>query len=344
MEYRTYGNTDLTSSAIGFGTWEMSTTQYGEIDIQDAIRAVQMAIDYGITLFDTAEAYGPYTSEELLARALGDRRKDVVVVTKVGFLYGDEPTTTGNEAIIGRDASIAHITARTEGCLKRLNTDYIDLLFIHWPDLSTPAEDTIAGLEALKAAGKIRHYGVSNYSVPMMEACQAHGQLTASQVGYNLFDRRMEPEVLPYCQEQGIGFMAYGSLGFGLLTGAMTPETTFVDWDWRSGGKAFGLPLFEREHILKELRVVERLQALAADYGKSVAQLALAWLLGRPAVTVGLVGMRNEKELQENIAAADWRLTEADYKAIDRIFAEENVPTYADAEQMTDVMPDRPNA
>ena len=344
MEYRTYGNTDLTSSAIGFGTWEMSTTQYGEIDIQDAIRAVQMAIDYGITLFDTAEAYGPNTSEELLARALGDRRKDVVVVTKVGFVYSDDPTVTGNASIIGRDASAANITARTEGCLKRLNTDYIDLLFIHWPDLSTPAEDTIAGLEALKAAGKIRHYGVSNYSVPMMEACQAQGQLTASQVGYNLFDRRMEPEVLPYCQEQGIGFMAYGSLGFGLLTGAMTPETTFVDWDWRSGGKAFGLPLFEREHFLKELRVVERLQALAADYGKSVAQLALAWLLGRPAVTVGLVGMRNEKELKENIAAADWRLTEADYKAIDRIFAEENVPTYADAEQMTDVMPDRPNA
>ena len=119
----------------------------------------------------------------------------------------------------------------------------------------------------------------------------------------------MEAAVLPYCLEAGIGFMAYGSLGFGLLTGAFTPDTTFVDWDWRSGGYAFGLPLFERENFLKELRVTERLKAVAARYDKSVAQLALAWLLGNPAVTVALVGMRNERELQENVAAADWRLT-----------------------------------
>jgi len=129
--------------------------------------------------------------------------------------------------------------------------------------------------------------------------------------------------------------MAYGSLGFGLLTGAFTPETTFLDWDWRSGGKAFGLPLFERENFLKELRVTARLQALAAGYGKSVAQLAIAWVLGNPAVTVALVGMRNEKELTENVAAADWRLTAEDRATIDRIFAEEGVSTYIEAPQAT---------
>ena len=236
MEQRVFGNTDLTCSAIGFGTWEMGTTQYGDIDIEDAVRAVQMAIDHGITLYDTAEVYGPNTSEELLARGLGKRRKDIVLVTKVGFVFHDDPSIRGDAAIAGRDASIANITEHTEGCLKRLNTDYVDLMLIHWPDHKTPHEETMAGLEALKAAGKIRHYGVSNYTVPMMEACQNHGRLTANQVGYHLFDRRMEAAVLPYCLEQGIGFMAYGSLGFGLCTGALSPETKFVDWDWRSSG------------------------------------------------------------------------------------------------------------
>ena len=337
METRAFGNTDLRSSAIGFGTWEMGTTQYGAIDIDEAVRAVHRAIDHGITLFDTAEVYGPFTSEELLARGLGARRKDVVVVTKVGFVFSDDPAVVGNDAVIGRDASAGHIAARTEGCLRRLNTDYIDLMLIHWPDLKTPHEETMGALEALKAAGKIRHYGVSNYDVPMMEACQRRGSLAANQVGYHLFDRRMEAAVLPYCLEAGIGFMAYGSLGFGLLTGALTPETEFVDWDWRSGGYAFGLPLFTRENFLKELRVVARLKSIAARYGRSVAQLALAWVLGQPAVTVALVGMRNEVELRENVAAADWRLTDGERAEIDAIFAEEGVPTHVTSPQRTDV-------
>ncbi len=139
--------------------------------------------------------------------------------------------------------------------------------------------------------------------------------------------------MLPYCQAHDIGFMAYGTLGFGLLTGAFDEATTFVEWDWRSKGKAFGLPLFEREHFLKELRVTKRLQGLASDYGYTVAQLAIAWVLGNPAVSVALVGMRNERELEENVAAADWRLSAADREEIDGIFEEEGVPTYVDAEQ-----------
>ncbi|MYD10256.1 MAG: aldo/keto reductase [Chloroflexi bacterium] len=337
MEQRTFGKTDLTCSALGFGTWELGTTQYGDIDVDEAVRAVHMAIDHGVTLFDTAEVYGPYTSEELLARGLGQRRKDIVLVTKVGFVISDDPAVRGDAAIVGRDASAFNVTEHTEGCLRRLNTDYVDLMLIHWPDLKTPHDETMGALEALKAAGKIRHYGVSNYDVPMMEACQAVGSLAANQVGYNLFDRRMEAAVLPYCLEQGIGFMAYGSLGFGLLTGALSPDTQFADNDWRRHGNAFGLPLFERENFLKALRVTERLKAVAAGYGKSIAQLALAWVLSHPAVTVGLVGMRNERELEENIAAVDWRLTEGDRAEIDRIFAEEDVPTYATAPQRTDV-------
>jgi aryl-alcohol dehydrogenase-like predicted oxidoreductase len=320
------GDSDLVCSALGFGTWELSTTQYGHIDTQEAAEAVNTAIDAGITLFDTAEVYGPFHSEELLGQALGARRKDIILVTKVGFQYEDVK-------IAGRNSQREHILAHAEGCLERLRTDWIDLLLIHWPDIKTPFAESIGALEELKAAGKIRHYGVSNYTVEMMEECEQNGHLTANQVGYNLFDRRMEAAVLPYCLEKRIGFMAYGTLCYGLLTGAFTPETTFVDWDWRSKGKAFGLPLFERESFLKELRVVERLKTLAARYGKSVAQLAIAWTLGQPAVSVALVGMRNAKELRENVAAVDWRLSAEDRTEIDRIFSEEGAPTYRDAPQ-----------
>ena len=208
------------------------------------------------------------------------------------------------------------------------------MLLIHWPDHKTPIAESIGALEKLKAAGRIRHYGVSNFTVEMMEECERHGHIAANQVGYNMFDRRMEALVLPYCLERQIGYMAYGTLAYGLLTGAFTPETTFVDWDWRSSGRAFGLPLFGREEFAKELRVVERLKELAARYGKSVAQLAIAWVLGQPAVSVALVGMRNERELRENVAAADWRLSEQDRADIDRIFEVEGVPTYVDAPQI----------
>jgi aryl-alcohol dehydrogenase-like predicted oxidoreductase len=330
MEHRFFGNTDLSCSALGFGTWEMSTTQYGAIDVDDACDAVAAAIDRGITLFDTAEVYGPYHSEVLLCKALAQRRKEIVLVTKVGFNYaqnGDKIT------VAGRKSSYDHIVSHAEGCLERMETDWIDLLLIHWPDHDTPYDEPIRALEDLKTAGKIRHYGVSNFSPAMMEVCEGVGHLTANQVGYHMFDRRMERAVLPYCQDHGIGFMSYGSLGFGLLTGAFTPETSFVSWDWRSSGKAFGLPLFEQEHFLKELRVVARLQELAARYDKSVAQLAIAWVLDHPAVTVALVGMRNGKELDENVAAVDWKLTAEDRAEIDRIFEEEGVPTYVSAPQ-----------
>ncbi len=322
MDQRRIGNSDLFTSAIGFGTWEMSTTTYGEIDVDEASNAVVAALDCGITLFDTAEVYGPYHSEELLAKALGPRRKEITLVTKVGFAYDDEAK------IAGRNSTYAHVIERTEGCLRRLQTDIIDLLLIHWPDHNTPFEETMRALERLQQDGKIRYYGVSNFTVGMMEECQQHGSLTANQVGYHLFDRRMEAEVLPYCAAKGIGFMAYGSLGFGLLSGAFTPETTFVNWDWRSSGRAFGLPLFEREPFLREIKVADRLKDLAARHGKSLPQLAIAWVLGNPAVSVALVGMRNSRELAENIAAVDWRLSDEDRSEIDRIFAEEGVPTH----------------
>ncbi len=226
-------------------------------------------------------------------------------------------------------SSFDHVVASAEGCLQRLGTDWVDLLLIHWPDHITPYGEPIAALEKLKQDGKIRHYGVSNFSPAMMDVCESAGHLAANQVGYHLFDRRVERAVLPYTKSHGIGFMAYGTLGFGLLTGAFNESTTFVDWDWRSKGYAFGLPLFQREQFLKQLRVVDRLRPIAARHGKSVAQLAISWVLGNPAVTVALVGIRRSEELKENVASVEWRLSPDERQEIDTIFAEEGVPTHS---------------
>ena len=241
MEQRRFGNTDLIASAIGFGTWEMSTTMYGHIDVGEASRAVNDAIDRGITLFDTAEGYGPYHSEELLAAALGPRRNEVQLVTKVGFDFDDRPQA------IALNSTRDNVIECAEGCLRRLQTDVIDLLLIHWRDHTTPLDETIDALERLKADGKIRHYGVSNFNVDMMQECQQYGTIAANQVGYHMFDRRMEHRILPWCLANGVGFMSYGSLGFGLLTGALAPDHTFEEGDWRRNEIAFELPLFERE-------------------------------------------------------------------------------------------------
>ncbi|MCP5024892.1 MAG: aldo/keto reductase [Actinomycetia bacterium] len=326
MEQRRLGNTDLVTSAIGFGTWEMSTTMYGAIDVTEASKAVNAAIDAGITLFDTAEVYGPFHSEELLAKALGRRRDQVILVTKVGFQYEDMKVT-------GTNSQPDHVIARTDTCLQRLETDVIDLMLIHWPDHDTPIEDTMGALEQLKADGKIRHYGVSNFNVEMMETCQQFGNLAANQVGYHMFDRRMEAEVLPWCADNQVGYMSYGSLGFGLLTGAFTTETTFGEGDWRARGGAFGLPLFEADDFAKEVRVADRLVELAKEHDKSLAQMAISWVLGNDAVSVALVGMRNEQELNENVAATEWKLTDEIRAQIDQVFADEGVPTYVDAPQ-----------
>jgi aryl-alcohol dehydrogenase-like predicted oxidoreductase len=333
MEQRRFGDSDLWCAPLGFGTWEMGSgqsnyTKYGQIDHQEAIRAVHAALDAGVNLFDTAAIYGPGTSEELLAEALGPRRKDVLVVTKVGF------GITEDRQVYGKDNSRAAMLAQADQCLQRLKTDYVDIIMLHWHDHKTPIAEVMGTLEQIRLAGKCRHIGICNFSVPMLRECERSGRLTAVQVGYHLFDRRAEAELLPYCLEKGIGFMSYGTLGFGLCSGALTRETRFLDWDWRSKGKAFGLPLFEGEDYLRELAAIERLKALAARFDRSMAQLAIAWAIGHPAVTVSLVGVRRPSELVENVRAADWVLSPEVRAEVDRILAEEGIATYADRPEL----------
>ena len=235
---------------------------------------------------------------------------------------------------MGRNSKYENIIEHSEGCLRRMKTDVIDLMLIHWPDFETPFDEPMLALEKLKADGKIRYGGVSNYNIEMLDYCQQFADIAVNQVGYHLFDQRMDQVMLPYCLKHNIGFMAYGTLGFGLLSGAFTPETTFAENDWRGSSNVFGVPLFiRRENFLRELKVGERLKVVAKRYDKTMPQLAIAWVLGNPAVSVALVGMRNEQELKENIAAIEWRLTPEDRAEIDRIFQEEGCPTYKDYPQ-----------
>ena len=282
----------------------MGKGMYGAIDEEEVVAAIDQAIDLGITLFDTAPIYGWGYGEELLGQALKGKRDKVVLVTKGGRKWNAEKKMGES------DSSRDYLIECLEGSLRRLQTDYIDLYLIHWPDENTPFEVPMRALEEFRQQGKIRYGGVSNFSVSQMEECLTYFPIVCNQVGYHLFDRRCEAEIFPFCQERGLGVMAYGSLAHGLLTGTMTPETKFAEDDWRRRGTAFGQPLFQGEHFLRNLAIVDRLKKTAAAGSRAVAQLALAWLLSNPAITVALVGTRKPSELEENVAATKWKLTE----------------------------------
>ena len=316
MEYRTFGNTDLKVSAIGFGTWPIGGTYvekgYGGVDDQEAIAAIRRALDLGITCFDTAPAYGLGRAEKILGQALGADRTRVVVVTKCGIPFIPE------EKRFGRNSTYGHIMESAEESLRNLASDYVDVLLIHWPDVATPLEETMRALVDLRASGKVRYAGVSNFSVQQVEEALRFCPLAVQQIGYNLFDRRREGE-LPFLRERGVGVMAYGPLAHGLLTGTFTPETTFGEQDWRASGKAFGLPIFERENFVKNVAVVDRLKEVAREHGRSVPQLAIAWVLRRAEVTTALIGARKPNEIEDSAGAADWQLSQSEIDRIEEI-------------------------
>ena len=317
MDTRPWGDSGLSTASIGFGTWPIGGTAvkegYGGVDDQEAIAAIRHAIDLGVTCFDTAPAYGLGRAEQVLAEALGPRRQDVIVVTKCGIPYSEE------EGKFGRNATHDHIIASVEESLRHLRSDYIDVLLIHWPDVNTPAEETMRALNGLRESGKIRHAGVSNFSNEQLADCLHYGPLVCNQVGYNLFDRRREAETFPFCRERGVGIMAYGPLAHGLLTGTFTRETTFGAQDWRASGKAFGLPIFERDNLIKNVAVADGLKAFAEERGRTLPQLALAWVLRESAVSVALVGARKADEIATALPAASWHLSDDDVAAIERL-------------------------
>lgn len=316
MDYRPLGRTGLKVSSIGFGCWEFGGT-YGYFDETEVIATVHRALDLGINCFDTAEIYGHGRSEALLAKALGPHRKDIILVTKFGIGYPDREG--------GRDSRRLRVMASIEGSLQRLETDYVDIYLVHWPDASTPFEETMRVLEEIVQSGKARFVGLSNFQLSQMQTCLEIRSVDVAQYGYHLFDRRMEEHIFPFCHEQNIGVMSYASLAHGLLAGNFTKETTFEAGDWRSRGGLFGLRLFAPENFATNLEVVEDLKAVAAQHGKTIAQLALRWVLTNPVVEVALVGVRQRQELEENMGAIGWSLSPEALLQIDSIFLEHAV-------------------
>jgi aryl-alcohol dehydrogenase-like predicted oxidoreductase len=321
METRPFGRTGLQVSAIGFGCWEIGGG-YGRIEETEFARAVARALDLGVNCFDTAEGYGMGASERALGNALGQRRRDAIIVTKFGIGYREKPNL--------RDASRARCMASIEKSLENLGTDCVDVYLIHWPDHVTPFEETMRALEDVVRQGKARFVGVSNFRREEIEACMQVRRVDVGQYGWNLFDRRMQRDVFPYCRENGIGVMAYGSLAYGLLTGGFTESTDFGSDDWRARADKMGSiklfdSLFGAESFPKNLRVVEELKGIAARRGRSLPQLALRWAISHPAVSTALVGCRTVAEVEDNVGALDSSIDEGDLAEIDAIFARHGV-------------------
>ena len=304
----------------------MGGSQYGQTDDNEEITAVYKALDAGINCFDTAAGYGLGHSEKLLGRALGARRKDVVVVTKCGIAFNPETN------VFERDSSREHILTSIDRSLALLDTDYLDLFLIHWPDPRTPISESMLALQDLIDAGKIRYAGVSNFLPDRLTEARKTLDIVANQVGYHLFDRRIEREVMPHCDREGIGIMAYGSLAHGMLTGAMSADTEFEESDWRATGYAFGLPLFKGDHFLANLDAVRRLSEIARREGIAIATLASAWVLRKSAVTVSLIGFRRPEEIDDALKVAELQLSDALLEEIDAISLEAFERLYADRE------------
>jgi len=296
----------------------MAGDRYGAIEDDEAVKAIQRALDRGVNCVDTAPAYGAGHSEEVVARALEKRRRDVILVTKCGV----KPPPPGQLGPL-RDASRANILREVDLSLKRLRTDWVDVLLVHWPDASTPFEETMRGLEDVVASGRVRFVGVSNFTGAMIEECMRVRRVDVSQVGYHMFDRRQEQETFPTCLREGIGVMGYGSLGHGLLTGAFSAATTFDPArDWRGHGVAFGQPIFRADNFKTNVNVVERLRREVAEpRGVPVSQITLAWVLGHPAVSTALVGARTPAEVDANDAGAELDLSSEERAKIDAILA-----------------------
>ena len=311
MEVRPLGMSGVLVSVLGLGTWPMGGAWWGGADDAESIRTIHRALDLGVTLIDTAEAYAQGHAEEVVGRALAGRRQAAVIADKVAA-----------------DHLRPHdLRAAFEGSCRRLGTDYIDVYFVHWPNIDLPLADAIGELERLREAGHIRAIGVSNFTTDELVEAGCFGRIDVLQPPYNLFWRFCEQAEVPYCRVQSIGIMTYSSLAQGLLTGLLSTETEFPAGDQRPTTM-----LFQPEHYARCLDAVAQLRPIAARYGKTVAQVALNWLVARPGVSTALVGARSVVEIEENSGAVGWALAAEDRTEVDRIGHQvvDALPAYPD--------------
>jgi aryl-alcohol dehydrogenase-like predicted oxidoreductase len=310
MEQIAIGTSGLKTSRIGLGTWAIGGWMWGGSSEAQSIATIRSAVERGVTLIDTAPVYGFGHSEEIVGKALaeGGLRDKVQIATKVGLAWKD--------GAVYRDSRAVRIRKEIEDSLRRLRTDVIDIYQVHWPDLETPIAETARTLEALRREGKIRAIGVSNYSPAQMDAFRAVAKLDAVQPPYNLFEREIEADVLPYAKETGLTVLSYGALCRGLLSGRMTAETTFDGDDLRKVD-----PKFRGKRFRQYLAAVDDLKALARErFGKSVLALAVRWVLDQ-GPTIALWGARNPHQMDGIDEIDGWHIDAATKAEIDAILA-----------------------
>ncbi|GJG86916.1 aldehyde oxidase [Gemmatimonadetes bacterium T265] len=307
MQTRTLGRSGPEVSALGYGAMGLSSAYGPAADRRDAIAILRAAVDRGVTLFDTAEAYGPFTNEELVGEALAPVRERVVIATKFGF--GINPDGTR----YGLDSRPEHIRRVTDAALARLRVESIDLLYQHRVDPNVPIEDVAGTVRELIAGGKVKHFGLSEASAQTIRRAHAVQPLAAVQSEYSLWTRDPEHNgVLTACEELGVGFVPFSPLGAGFLTGKIDTTTTFDPSDFRNVS-----PRFAEDARAANMALVDLLKRVAADKGATPAQLALAWLLARKPWIVPIPGTTKLHRLEENLGAADVALTPDDLRTID---------------------------
>jgi aryl-alcohol dehydrogenase-like predicted oxidoreductase len=303
MKYRELGH-GLKVSAIGIGCMPMvqdGNIVYGnDADPDESIKTIHKAIDLGVTFFDTAQIYGPFTNEELVGRAIKGKRDKLVIATKFGFKFD------GNK-IVGVDGSPANAKASVEGCLKRLGIDCIDLFYQHRVDPSIPIEETVGAMADLIKAGKIKHIGLSEAGPGTLARAVTAAPITALQSEYSLWERDVEAEILPICNANGVGFVPYSPLGRGFLTGQFKSIEDLPSDDWRRNDPRFG-----GENFAANLNLVAAVRAVADRHKVSLAQISLAWLLSKGKNIVPIPGTKRRITMADSVGAADIILTPGD--------------------------------
>lgn len=321
MEYRKLGHSDLKVSAITFGAWAAGGWMWGSTDRNEAIEAIKASYDVGVTSIDTAPIYGQGTSEEIVGEAIKNISRDKVqILTKFGMRWDLDKGTLamnsknneGNDIDIYKYAGKESIIFECEQSLKRLGTDYIDLYQIHWPDVTTPIDETFEAVSRLIEQGKVRFAGVCNYDAQQMAEAEKTLKLVSNQIPFSMVNRGIEDETVPYCIENNKSILAYSPLERGLLTGKITSDYKFQDGDHRAN-----LPHFQPEFIQKTNQLLDKIKPIADQHNASLGQLVLRWTIERPGMTIALAGARNAEQAVQNARAMDINLSKEEIKTID---------------------------
>lgn len=316
MQYIRLTRAGVSVSRIGLGCEQLGGTDWGQYDLNETIRSAQLAVELGINLFDTANVYGLGQSERVLSEVLGARKHDMVIVTKGGVRWELPPSAVRASTYV--DLSRKNLRESVEGSLKRLGLDVIPLYLLHWPDRTLPLEEPLETLVQLKSEGKIRAIGLSNFSFPDVRKADELIQIAAVQFRYNLLDQSCAQEMFPYCAERGIGVLVYGSLAEGLLAGKYAEQSVFPAGDRRSR-----LKHFHGDVLKRNLQIVERVKQVAQAHGRTLAQIAVSWVLSNKAVSAAVVGMKNVAQLEDVVGSVGWHLDDADVHKLSGMAADE---------------------